>query len=116
MSQETANAIALWILVPSLILVVVITVGTALGTPRGVRDTRRERQMAQLDQGAAQERVRQHTFQIDWLDYREISKPEIVSILSKHGWAYRDEELGDKEWLLRFDLSSTRNRTSAGQG
>lgn len=104
MSEELANAIALWILLPSLALTVLVVGATALGTRRGVRARRREEQIARLDQAAAERRGRQQNFEIDWVRYREIPKAEIITMLGKHGWSYRGEELGDKAWVLRFDL------------
>lgn len=116
MSKELANDLALWIFIPSLLLFTVVTVATALGTPRGVRASRRERQLARLEQLAQEQRARQQAVEIDWLDYREIPMAEIVDMLRQYGWAYRDDELGKKGWLLRFDLNSAGNHANAGRG
>ncbi|RRO18169.1 hypothetical protein EIL87_07945 [Saccharopolyspora rhizosphaerae] len=116
MSKDLANDIALWIFVPSLVFFAVVTVATALGTPRGVRASRRARQLAQLEQVAEEQRTRQQAVEIDWLEYRELPMPEIIELLRKYGWAYRDDELGKKAWLLRFDLISAGKQANAGQG
>lgn len=116
MSPELAKTIGLCVLIPSFVLFVVVTVSTALGTPRGVRAKRRGKQVARLDREAGEARARSGVLEIDWLDYREIPKPEIIALLRKYGWAYRDEELGGEAWVLRFDLSSVGSRESAGQG
>ncbi|TWG08338.1 hypothetical protein [Saccharopolyspora dendranthemae] len=116
MSPELAKTIGLSVFIPSLILLVVVSVSTALGTPRGVRAKRRDKQVSRLDREASESRTRSEVLEIDWLDYREIPKPEIIALLRKYGWAYRDEDLGDAAWVLRFDLSSVGSRESAGQG
>ena len=116
MSPELAKLIGLSVFIPSLILLVVVTASTALGTPRGVRAKRRDKQVSWLDREAGEARRRSEILEIDWLDYLEIPKPEIIALVGKYGWAYRDEELGDEAWVLRFDLSSAGSPESAGQG
>lgn len=104
MSEDTLNTIAIWILLPSFALMTLVVGATALGTPRGVRARLRQRQLGELEQREAECRSRQREFEIDWVRFREIPKTEIISALSKRGWAYRGQEITDEAWLLKFAL------------
>ncbi|SFT06836.1 hypothetical protein [Saccharopolyspora flava] len=100
MSEELVHDIGLWLLIPSIVLFTVIVTATALGTPSEIRFRRKERQLARLQQAADQ--CENQVFEIDWFDYREIPKPEILAVLREHGWGYQDDDLGEAGWLLRF--------------
>ncbi|WP_406689619.1 hypothetical protein REH65_26740 [Saccharopolyspora sp. ID03-671] len=65
-----------------------------------IRFRRKARQLTRLKQAADQ--GENQAFEIDWFDYREIPKPEIVALLRERGWDYRDDDLGEAGWLLHF--------------
>lgn len=101
MSEELANTIGLWLLLPSLAVLILQQVALVVGVPAGVRRRRRERQLAELEQRQADG---ERTLEIDWLRYKEIPKPELLERLGKHGWHHLGDQFEENAWLLRFSL------------
>jgi hypothetical protein len=104
MSEELANTVTLWVLLPSMAVLVLVLGAQAVGTPRGVRKRRRERQLADLEQVRAAAGA---TLEIDRIRYKEIAKDELLERLGSHGWHQVGEQIGEKAWLLRFSLDPT---------
>lgn len=69
----------------------------------------RERQRAALAELA--ESAPQAPLELDWMQYKEIPKQEILDTLGAQGWGYVDQNPGGKSWILRFVWQ----RTSAPQ-
>lgn len=101
MSEELANTIGLWLLLPSLAVLLLQQVVLVIGVPVGVRRRRREQQLAELERKQA---GGERTLEIDWLRYKELSKPELLERLGKHGWHHLGDRLEKNSWLLRFSL------------
>ncbi|MEW2501642.1 MULTISPECIES: hypothetical protein [unclassified Amycolatopsis] len=97
MSDKVADSIALWLLLPSLALVVLVLAAQVAGTPRATRRRRRESQLGRL------RNLRTGTsLHLDWLEYREIPKPELLDVLARQGWTLRTEDVGETAWTLHF--------------
>jgi hypothetical protein len=107
--DELLNTITLWILLPSLAIVILLQLSLVIGPTRGHRRRRRVRQLEQLEQVRAAHQAQD--LDIDWIDYKEIPKAEIINVLGKHSWQYVDEHIGGNSWLLRFSLEPAARRS-----
>ncbi|MEY7970457.1 hypothetical protein AB8O38_00495 [Saccharomonospora xinjiangensis] len=99
MTEETANTIALWLLLPSMAVVIVIVGVRAWGVPFGVRQRRRAEQLKTLRELA---RTPGSTLEFDWQCCRNIAFAELRRELGRRGWRFVDEEVTPTAWLLRF--------------
>jgi hypothetical protein len=109
MSDQLTNSIALSLIIGSLVLVLLATVPYVIGLPRSVRRRRRVRQLEQLEKVRAAHQGQD--LEIDWIDYKEIPKAEIINVLGKHSWQYVDEHISAKSRLLRFSLEPATRRS-----
>ncbi|SFP77109.1 hypothetical protein SAMN05421810_103362 [Amycolatopsis arida] len=103
MSEELAREIALWFIIPATLGIAVLLVAPFVklfGTLLGVPQRRRRKQLAGLERVRVAARGRD--LEIDWMRFKELSDGELRAALGKHGWRYVGEELGRKQWLLRF--------------
>ncbi|WP_116050381.1 hypothetical protein [Amycolatopsis palatopharyngis] len=108
MSDELLNTITIWIFVPSMTVIVLVQLSLIIGPTRGHRRRRRVRQLERLEQVRAAHQGQD--LEIDWIDYKEIPKSEILDVLGKHGWQFVDEQIGGQSWLLRFSLQPASRR------
>ncbi|MEV6897235.1 hypothetical protein [Amycolatopsis sp. NPDC051372] len=97
MSDKVANSIALWLLLPALSLVVLVLAAQVAGTPRATRRRRRESQLCRLQSLGSGT-----SLDLDWLEYREIPKAELLDVLGGQGWMLCAEDVGDTAWTLHF--------------
>lgn len=112
MSEELANSIALWIIIPAtcgIFVILIITAAGAAGPPRGLVRRRRERQLAELDKVRSE--ASGQTLKIDWIRFKHLPDSEIRDVLGKYGWRYQGEAITSKSWLLRFGMQPA---TTAG--
>jgi hypothetical protein len=105
----TYDAIALWILLPSLALVVLVTGAQAFGTPRSTRRKRHDAQLARLRSLSGS------SLELNWLEYKEIPKPELLDVLASMGWQPSGETIGERAWTLRFTRGSGSHADAAAR-
>lgn len=96
------NTIALWVVVPSFALTILVVGSHVWGTPNRVRRRRRQRQLHQLNEAQEQHRASKSGLEIDWVRYREIPKAELIEIVNRSGWALQEERLEERAWSLQF--------------
>jgi hypothetical protein len=100
MSDQLSNALSLALIIGSLAVMLLATIPYVIGLPRSVRRRRRERQLEWLEQVRSAHQGQD--LEVDWIDYKEIPKAEILDVLGKHCWHFADEQIGGRSWLLRF--------------
>ena len=100
MTEGAINALALWVLIPSGALSLVLMLMVAVDAPRSVVRRRRQRQRADLEQVLDEVGGGEPT--LDWMRFKEVPKQELVDMAAKCGWHYRDQEVRGNSWLLRF--------------
>lgn len=45
------------------------------------------------------------SLEVNWPDYGEIPKAEVIILGGKQSWTFTDDELTDSTWVLRFTKS-----------
>ncbi|WP_019808672.1 hypothetical protein [Saccharomonospora halophila] len=114
MTEELANTIALWLLLPSMGVIFVIVFARMFGTPTEVRQRRRTEQLKILRELA---RSSGPTLEFDWLRCKDVSFAELRRELGRKGWRFVDEEITSTGWLLYFSREEGRpeKQTDSGQ-
>lgn len=100
MTDEGLNTILLAVIIPSVVVIVAVSATNIIGTPAALARKRRKRQRAALDEllsTASGDEV-----QIDWIDYKYLSKQQVVDAAGNHGWSYVDQWYRKRSWYLRF--------------
>lgn len=112
MTEGAINTLALWVLIPSGVLSLVLMLMVAVDAPRSVVRRRRQRQRADLEQ--ALNEVGRGEPTLDWMRFKDVPKQELVDMAGKRGWHYSDQEVRGNSWLLRFtkDLAYRSNVSS----
>ncbi|WP_019813534.1 hypothetical protein [Saccharomonospora saliphila] len=99
MTEELADTIALWLLLPSLAVILVIIFARVLDAPTEVKQRRRNKDLTTLRELAGSPGP---TLEFDWLRCKDIAFAELRRELGRKGWHFVDEELTSTGWLLRF--------------
>lgn len=101
MSEDELNTLTLWILIPSLSFLVISGLASAIGVPSSIVQRRKVRQVGRLDSLVSEysERV---DITVDWMDFRDLSRPYIYDILGRRGWICLDEVVDGNSWNMRF--------------
>src|SRR5882724_9009902 len=106
MSNKALDALALWILIPSIAVIIVIAVAGAWGTPKWLHRRRQQRQHAKLIAAVANISSGTPTFVVYWDQYRDMAKIEIVALLRANGWAYQEKDIiSATGWALAFEYA-----------
>ncbi|WP_007024302.1 hypothetical protein [Saccharomonospora iraqiensis] len=114
MTEEMSEAIALWLFLPSMGVILVILFARMFGTPTEVRQHRRTEQLKTLRELA---RSPGPTLELDWLRCKELAFAELRRELGRKGWRFVDEEITCTGWLLHFsrEEGEPAKRTDSGQ-
>lgn len=114
MTEELADTIALWLLLPSLAIVLVTIFARRLGTPTEVKQRRRTEQLKILRELA---RSSGPTLEFDWLRCKDVAFAELRRELGRRGWRFVDEEITSTGWLLYFsrEEGEPAKQTDSGQ-
>lgn len=86
MTEGAINTLALWVLIPSGVLSLVLMLMVAVDAPRSVVRRRRRRQRADLEQ--ALNEVGRGEPTLDWMRFKDVPKQELVDMAGKRGWHY----------------------------
>ncbi len=100
MTEDAIDTLALWVLVPSGALSLVLMLMIAVDAPRSVMRRRKQRQRASLEQ--ALNEVGRGEPALDWMRFKDVPKQELVDMAGKRGWHYLDQEVRGNSWMLRF--------------
>lgn len=100
MTDAQFNAISLAVLIPSLVVIVLVSAGTIIGPPAAVVSRQRRRQRLSLAE-AAQEATGDE-LRFDWMRYKHMSKQQILDVTAKYGWVYVEQWQRNRSWILRF--------------
>lgn len=105
MSDATMEIVSIWIFVPSVVIFMTVTAASYAISPRRTRPGRRSKQVESLRAELQAIVALQKAPQINWLDYRELTKPELKDIAAEYSWQYADQEVLSTGWLVRFKPS-----------
>lgn len=101
---DQIEVISLWIVIPSSALLVILAIFTVFGLPSSVIERRKYQQSTKLQ---AVIRTTQAVLEIDWVNYKYMSRQYILDILQTNGWQYVDQVIDKNAWWLRFSPVSS---------
>lgn len=101
MSPETHDTLVTWLCAPSFVIVLVIGVWSYAVSPRRTSARRYGRESETL-RAKAREAQGLGTFQLDWLDYKQLTKAELTDICAEYSWSYSQQDITHKGWLISF--------------
>lgn len=105
MSDAALETLAVWLFVPAATILVILGFISYGISPRRARPGRREKQITSLKLEFQRFSADQSLPYVNWLDYKELTKSELVDIAAEYSWRYADQEITSTGWLVRFESS-----------
>ncbi|MGH3466228.1 MAG: hypothetical protein ACRDQF_00665 [Thermocrispum sp.] len=102
MSDREMNILAIWLMVPSFVVIFAAMIVARLGASQGTRRRRRATQLANLTSIVEGSRTAGSALTIDWVAHRELGKSELINLVGKHGWHHQSQEITKQGWMLTF--------------
>lgn len=103
---DRIETIALWIVIPSSALLVLLALFTVFGMPSGAIERRKNQQLTELKESLSTARG---FLEIDWMNYKYMSQQYILDVLQDNGWQYIDQAIDNNSWWLRFSSASQKS-------
>lgn len=113
MSDSALQMLAIWLFVPSLVVIVVLAVLQRNQVSRDTDPVQRQKQRAQLTT-LARQAGHHGELVVDWINVRDLSKQDITGLLGKHGWHYQHQEIAGREWRLVFSRNPDADTRQGG--
>lgn len=105
MSDAALETLSIWLFAPSLVVLTVVAVASYAKSPRRTDPIRRKDQILALESKFRGLGADQPSSYIDWLDYKELTKSELIGIAAENSWRFVDQEITSTGWLVRFEPS-----------
>ena len=107
MSDAALETLALWLIIPAVVILAALGVISYGISPRRVRTGRRDKQVLRLRSEFQGMAANQGTPEINWLDYKDLTKAELKDIAAEHSLQYMDQEITSAGWLVRFSTAQS---------
>lgn len=105
MSDAAMETLSIWLFAPSLAVLVVVGVASYARSPRSTNPSRRNNQIQNFKSEFQDLDVDQDSLYINWLDYKELTKSELIDIAAETSWRYVGQDITSTGWLVRFEAS-----------